>query len=239
MVEVAVDHPEVDERLYVAECVIRVACPQWKMKAGVPCQGARFKWLKLGTRKGFRYTQETHYARRHLFQAWKAAGRPRRYPEDVYERFVATHGKFSKVIDHKAVMPERRKRVRRKSTTRRRRASSRPSAEQLRRAPMEYIEHKGCVWEGIEGNQLWTWCPYREFRNFTFVSVFDFPEHLGGVKLNFEGYEHRCESREAAFDLAIELVTKAALLSLFNERIEWRIEELERRFGHLLGGSDG
>ena len=238
MVEVAVDHPEVDERLYVAECVIRVACPQCKMKAGVPCQGARFKWLKLGTRKGFRYTQETHYARRHLFQAWKAAGRPRRYPEDVYERFVATHGKFPKAIDHKTTMPERPKRVRRKSTTRRRRASSRSSSDWTIRTPLERIEYKGCIWESIPGNKLWTWSPYIEYRDYTHVMVFEFPEHLGGVKLTFKRYEHQCETREEAFDLAIELVTKAALLSLFNERIEWRIEELERRFGHLLGGSD-
>lgn len=103
---------------------------------------------------------------------------------------------------------------------------------------MQYIEHKGVVWEGIEGNQLWSWMPYVEYKDYTHVSVFDFPEHLGGVKLFFEGYDHECESREAAFDLALELVVKAALLCLFNERSEWRIEELERRFGHLMKEDD-
>lgn len=33
----AVPHPEVDETLYVQECVARVGCPACKVKAGMPC----------------------------------------------------------------------------------------------------------------------------------------------------------------------------------------------------------
>lgn len=236
-----VDHPEVDERLYVHECVVRVACPRCKMKAGVPCQGARFEWpargQRRGQRRGFRYTQETHGSRRQLFQAWKAAGRRRQYPADVYARFERAHGRFPKAIDYKTIMPEQPKPTssKCKSTSGKRKARrASGSSNRWARTPVLQIEHRGTIWEGIEGNALWSWMPYREYRDFTHISVFDMPEHLGGVHLTFEGHEHKCTSREEAFDLAIELVVKAGLLAVLNERIEWRIEELERRFGHLM-----
>jgi hypothetical protein len=233
----AVDHPEVDERLYVHECVIRVACPQCKVKAGVPCKGQRFYWLAQGTRRGFRYTQETHAARRTLYKGWKGAGRPARLPQTLVESLANTHGTFPKAIDRKTVMSEKRrpKSAKTKPKPRRGRASSRSSYSSRAPKPLVRIEHKGVIWEGIEGNKLWSWTPYIEYGDYTHISVFDFPEHLGGVRLTFEGSTHSCESREAAFDLAMELVVKAALLCLLNERSEWRVCELERRFGHLMG----
>ena len=236
MTEAVVEHPEVDERLYVHECVVRVACPQCKVKAGVPCEGARFKWLAQGTRRGFRYTQGTHAARRTLYKGWKGAGRPARLPRALVESLAKYHGEFPKTVDRKTVMLEERrpKSAKAKAKPRSRRASSRSWDSDLK--PLIQIEHRGCIWEGITGNKLWSWMPYHEYRDFTHISVYDFPDHLGGVRLTFESHYHDCESREAAFDLAIELVTKAALLCLFNERSEWRLRELERRFGHLMEG---
>ncbi len=229
-----VDHPEVPERLEVHECVVRVACPQCKVKAGTPCKGARFYWLARGTRRGFRYKQETHAARRTLYQGWKQAGRPARLPVPLVESLTTVHGSFSRKLDRKTELSKSTKKVSTKCA--KPAPKSKPKSQREGRLRHIQIEHKGCIWEGIKDNLLWSWMPYIENKNYTHISVFDFPAHLGGVRLSFKGHEHKCESREAAFDLAIELVVKAALLGVFNERIDWRIQELERQFGHMLEG---
>lgn len=233
-----VEHPEVDEQLYVHECVVRVACPVCKVKAGVPCKGARFEWLARGERRGFRYVQGTHRPRTQLFQGWKTYGGPRRLPEALYERFSERWGAFPRGIDRRT--PTLQPSVERRSAKRASRMPKRKTrpAGPFRRDPSTgfvTIEHRGCTWEGIEGNHLWSWHPYREQGDWRSISVYDFPDR---VSLHFFGYsqEHLCESREAAFDLAIKLVIQASLLAAINGRIQWRIHELERRFGDQLKG---
>ncbi len=222
----AVKHPEVDETLYVPECVVRVACPQCKVKAGTPCKGARFEWLAKGERRGFRYVQFAHKARQSLFQGWKQNGRRAKLPEGIFETYVKIHGPFPKRIDVKTAVQEEQvvQRVKTKPQA--------PKKAKGKRLVPVNIEHKGIVWEGYEGNGLWSWLPYKERGDYTSVSVFDLPGF--GIHVSFQGPNHDCESLEEAFDLGFRLVVKRAFLDVLCERARWRVRELERRFGERL-----
>lgn len=237
MAEATVQHPEVDETLYVDECVIRVGCPICKVKAGVPCKGARFKWLAQGSRRGFRYTQGTHYPRRDLFQVWKKAGRPKRLPSSAVAKYITVWGDFPRTVDWKTVVTAPPKPIRK--------AKAKPAvAKRVKREKAKTglyerytIEHNGVTWESF-GGSLWTWCPYMEYGDFTSVTVFDYKSSMHScVTVRFRKQEHSCETREEGFDLAAELVIKTALLDVFSERAKWRVRELERRFGHLMGAT--
>jgi hypothetical protein len=225
----AVKHPEVDETLYVPECVVRVACPQCKVKAGTPCQGARFKWLASGERRGFRYVQFAHKARQSLFQGWKQNGRPVKLPEGIFETYVEIHGPFSKRIDSKTEVQDEPVVQRPRKT---KRAPKRSKRYEL--PERQAIEHNGVVWESYVGNDLWIWSPYTEFKDYTSVYVYDNMPFPPRVRLSFGRCNHDCESLEEAFDLAVELVVERAFLDVLNERARWRVRELERRFGELL-----
>ncbi len=227
----AVQHPEVDETLYVEECVVRVACPKCKMKAGTPCQGARFEWMGKGERRGFRYVQYSHAARQNLFQDWKRNGRPAKIPDAVFETYVRVWGAFSKRLDRKTPIVER---TPLKRTTKKTKAAKKVEKRQGL-GERHTIEHPpGVVWEAYGDLKMWTWSPYIEFRDYTSVYVHD-QRPQWGISVSLRSHDrHECESLEEAFEVGLQLVVQRAFLDVLNERARWRVRELERRFGDLL-----
>ncbi len=228
-----VPHPEVDETLYVHECVVRVACPQCKMAAGSPCKGARFDWLEKGERRGFRHVQYHHMARHSLYQDWKSNGSPARIPTGVLAFYEKLHGDFPKKVDRKTKV-EGPPAVRR---TPKRRAAKKAKRERLsdRLATWEVIHSHGLEWRCLPGNGLWSTNPFVEYGNYESIDVFVMPpalsHHVGNVHLRFRGKEHRLGSKEEGFALARKLIIRGALVDVLNQRALWRIRELELRFG--------
>ncbi len=232
-----VEHPEVDETLFVTECVIRVGCPKCKMPAGKPCKGARFDWLARGERRGFRYVQGAHLPRRILYTDWKNAGCPGRLPVSLTESYENCYGRFPRKIDRKTLVPV-------PPTLRKSNPKARAAKASLKRTKLPdwiIVEHRGCKWESLEGNPLWSWRPAEGAGDFTGYTVYEF---MGEYTLSTrwatdrtQRYEHKCDSLEEAFDLAIELEAGRAFLDLLNARARWRIAELERRFGDRLESS--
>ncbi len=234
MMRTPVPHPEVDETLYVEECVVRVACPQCRVAAGTPCKGARFDWLARGERRGFRYIQGTHYARRDLFRDWKQSGSPGRLPPSVIGVYETTFGSgFPRRVDRKTRLEPTP--LRKSGPRGERKSSPRKEAKKTAPAPWVVVEHRGCRWEGIEGNHLLTWrsADGESYGLFEYEGTFRLkpphPKHAKGY-----GYEHECDSQIEAFDLAIELAACRGFLDTLNARASWRIGELERRFGNEL-----
>jgi hypothetical protein len=237
MTRFPVKHPEVDETLFVEEAVVRVACPRCKVAAGVPCKGARFEWIARGERRGFRYVQGTHYVRRCLFRDWKRNGSPRMIPASVFEAYTSIWGKFPKRLQRKlpGVATSRvRVQPRRKKPSSRQRSDN-PSSSL---PSWNRIEHRGAIWEGIEGNSLWHWHAYEHLGSYEAYYIHEF-----GGKFTLTAPssadrrvrpEHVCDTLEEAMDLALDLSVSRWFLDVLNERARWRIVELERRFGEAL-----
>lgn len=88
--EVGVPHPKTGELMWCNRCIVAVGCPHCLVPVGTPCKGA----LELRTsRIGKDYTQETHYARRGLYMAFR---RNKFEPpaEDELRRWQANWGRF-------------------------------------------------------------------------------------------------------------------------------------------------
>jgi hypothetical protein len=89
---VAVKHPEVDEILFCDLCVVKVPCPQCRVPKGWPCRGSRLYWIAHhGMRRGHRFTQGHHVARRAL---WNDLKRGRDYGRLAHAEERATTDTF-------------------------------------------------------------------------------------------------------------------------------------------------
>lgn len=105
--------------------------------------------------------------------------------------------------------------------------------------------HRGMVWESYtpiaspSTAGLWSCCPWAP-HDFTSFNVYDhsnLPDRLNRGSFHLSppgGHQHRCKTLEDAFEQAWILLHKGHFLALLEKRADWRIRELERRFGDRL-----